>query len=213
MKITKLIHACLLVEDQGKIVLIDPGDFSWRDQGFKDFISNLERLDYVVYTHSHYDHLSEDAALFIANRFSNVKFLGDQESASKLKAAGIDCSTDSNEYIELIKSSHEQFFPGTVMCEHVHVKLFGRLVHTGDSMSDIKETEILALPIYGPWDKGTMYEFLDLAIKLKPKVIIPVHDWMLTEDWKEEIYSRINDFLASNGVKFSPIANFDSLES
>lgn len=212
MKITKLIHACILIEEDGLKILIDPGDFSWRSDRFRVFIDGLESLDYVVYTHSHYDHFSEDIAKLIKDKFKNIQFMGDEETSEKLKKLNIDCSTESNDTIELIYSKHEQFFPGTTMCKHLHVKIFNKLLHTGDSMGGIKEAEITALPIYGPWEKGTIYDFLDLAIKLKPGYILPIHDWMLTHEWINEIYPRLKDFLEPHGIKFLAINNFEEIE-
>ena len=50
MKITKFEHACLVIEDNGKQIVIDPGVFS-------KSLATDEKYDAAVVTHVHGDHL------------------------------------------------------------------------------------------------------------------------------------------------------------
>lgn len=50
MYITKFGHSCLLIEEQGARILIDPGSYSDTQNGVKD-------LDAILITHEHQDHL------------------------------------------------------------------------------------------------------------------------------------------------------------
>ncbi len=58
MKITKYTHSCLLVETPKKVALIDPGGFSWKSKELN--IRKIERVDRILITHSHGDHMSVD---------------------------------------------------------------------------------------------------------------------------------------------------------
>ena len=49
MRLTKFAHACVRLEKDGKVLLIDPGTFS-EDTAF-------EKADAVLVTHEHQDHL------------------------------------------------------------------------------------------------------------------------------------------------------------
>src|SRR6185503_14486368 len=51
MKITKLGHCCLLIEEAGLRILTDPGLFT------VDAHSKLMKLDAILFTHEHMDHL------------------------------------------------------------------------------------------------------------------------------------------------------------
>ena len=49
MKITKFGHSCLLVEEGGARILLDPGKYSILQ-------NNVENVDAIVITHEHQDH-------------------------------------------------------------------------------------------------------------------------------------------------------------
>ncbi len=67
MKITKFVHSCLLVEAEGKVILVDPGDFSWGSGTFD--IVKLNQLDKIVITHEHSDHFCEPFVKALAEKF------------------------------------------------------------------------------------------------------------------------------------------------
>ena len=55
--ITKLVHACLLVETDGSKILIDPGIFTLQDERF-DF-SMVEGVDRILINHEHAEHAAD----------------------------------------------------------------------------------------------------------------------------------------------------------
>lgn len=52
MKITKYPQSCLLIESNGKKILIDPGILSYEDS----FFNNWRDVDLILITHKHADH-------------------------------------------------------------------------------------------------------------------------------------------------------------
>ena len=56
--ITKLVHACLLIEINGNRILLDPGIFTWQDERFD--LSMVEGIDRILITHEHADHVNAD---------------------------------------------------------------------------------------------------------------------------------------------------------
>src|SRR2546422_9004688 len=54
MKLTKFTHACVRLEKDGKVLVLDPGTFSETDQA-------LAGADAVLITHEHPDHVDVDA--------------------------------------------------------------------------------------------------------------------------------------------------------
>jgi L-ascorbate metabolism protein UlaG (beta-lactamase superfamily) len=61
MRVTKFGHSCLLVEEGGARVLLDPGTFS---EGFE----GLEDLTAVCLTHQHADHLDAERLRLVLDR-------------------------------------------------------------------------------------------------------------------------------------------------
>ncbi|HVS58804.1 MAG TPA: hypothetical protein VHD60_03650, partial [Candidatus Saccharimonadales bacterium] len=70
----------------------------------------------------------------------------------------------------------------------------------GDSHS-FKETEqILALPVQAPW--GSTIHAIRLALELKPKYVIPIHDWHWSDEARQQMYERFEKVFGSNGITF-----------
>jgi L-ascorbate metabolism protein UlaG (beta-lactamase superfamily) len=57
MRLTKFVHSCVLVEDNEKSILFDPGIFSWKS-GLVD-VAKLPQLDTIAISHRHPDHFAE----------------------------------------------------------------------------------------------------------------------------------------------------------
>ena len=57
MKVSKHLHSCLLVEDDaGPVALLDPGNYTLEESALP--VDELSRLDFVLITHEHQDHMS-----------------------------------------------------------------------------------------------------------------------------------------------------------
>lgn len=52
MKITKFPQSCLLIESEGKKILVDPGNLKYKDEYFDIWNS----VDVILITHKHPDH-------------------------------------------------------------------------------------------------------------------------------------------------------------
>jgi L-ascorbate metabolism protein UlaG (beta-lactamase superfamily) len=74
------------------------------------------------------------------------------------------------------------------------------LSHPGDSHSFTETKQILALPITAPW--GATIKGVNLAIKLKPKYVIPIHDWHWSEDARHGMYDGIEKAFANEDITF-----------
>jgi L-ascorbate metabolism protein UlaG (beta-lactamase superfamily) len=83
MRLTKFGHSCLLVEEGGARVLLDPGSFS---EGFE----TLEGLTAVCVTHQHVDHVDPERVRPLLDRNPEVRVVSDAGSAGALGEAGAD---------------------------------------------------------------------------------------------------------------------------
>jgi L-ascorbate metabolism protein UlaG (beta-lactamase superfamily) len=66
MKITKLGHSCLLVEEKGVNILLDPGVFS------SDY-QQLQNVDVLLITHEHSDHFDLNGVKKLIANSPNLK--------------------------------------------------------------------------------------------------------------------------------------------
>ncbi|WP_353808309.1 MBL fold metallo-hydrolase [Agromyces sp. SYSU T00194] len=180
MRIDTYGHACLLVEDGGTRVLLDPGIYSNGFEGLRD-------LDAVVLTHSHPDHADVDRlpALLAANPDAQV--LSDATTAAQLTERAIARPTvlrpgdtaDVGMAIAAVGGLHVPIHPDLGELDNIGVLLGGRLLHPGDSLVVPDDrVEILAVPIGGPWLK--LSEAIDYVREVHPSVAIPIHGAGLT---------------------------------
>ncbi|TQS41796.1 MBL fold metallo-hydrolase [Cryptosporangium phraense] len=176
MRFQKFGHACLLVEDAGARVLIDPGAFA---PGWED----LRDLTAVLVTHQHFDHLDLDRlpALLDANPDASVHT--DQATAGILAekglratsvAAGATFELDGLS-VEAIGQDHATIHPDIPIIPNVGFLLGGRFFHPGDALTvPTVPVEILGAPTAAPWLK--LWEAIDYVRAVAPRIAIPIHE-------------------------------------
>ena len=196
MKITKYIHSCLVVEDQKKTAVIDPGQFTYDAQVFP----SLSNLDYILITHEHADHLSVPFIKDLLARFPKAEIFSNAGVAAVLAKDRIDVKTTENGYFSFADAPHEKIFPGWPLPENSVFTLFGRLTHPGDSLHFAQTTDILALPVQAPW--GSMVTCAEKAAELKPKYVIPIHDWHWHDQARVWSYQMLTKYFETQGIRF-----------
>lgn len=199
MKITKYVHACLLVETDDRVAIFDPGVYSYPEFD----ISKLSRLDDIFITHIHGDHAHAPFINELVVKFPDVRITAPAEVVKMLEAEGVKAQTDAPEGASLFESPHESVEPLFPTPDEIGVHYLDKLSHPGDSHSFHETKEILALPITAPW--GSAIKGLNLAIELKPKYVIPIHDWHWNEEARQQMYAGFENALAKHDIKmFKP---------
>ena len=196
MQITKFVHSCLLIEEDSKKILIDPGNYSEESLG----VNSLNGLDYLLITHEHPDHMYLPLIKKTLEKSPEVKIISNPSVAGILGNEGIKASTDGDKFIKLEEVPHEKIWMGKPV-QNVKFIVTGKLTHPGDSHTFTQTTEILALPIQAPW--GSTTAAVELAEKLKPKIIIPIHDWHWKDEARENMYKRLAEHFAALSIKFT----------
>lgn len=206
MKITKYNHSCLIVEEDHKVIVIDPGNYS--TPIFP--INGLQQLDYILITHEHQDHFDLPLVKQLVAKFPQVKIIATQPVVETLQKEGITATTQGNADILVTPIPHEKVWMGP-SADNNMVTVLGKLSHPGDSLHISQTAEILALPISGPWCNTT--EAVQLATTLKPKVIIPIHDWHWKDEVRAGMHQRLKEYFASLGIDFRPIATGEAINN
>src|SRR4051812_1934168 len=81
MKVTKIGHACLIVEEAGLKALIDPGNYS--------LVPDATGLDVVLITHEHDDHCYLPALQEVLKRNPQAEVITHEAVGKKLEGGGI----------------------------------------------------------------------------------------------------------------------------
>jgi len=176
MKITKLGHSCLLVEESGVQILFDPGNYTTEQ-------NKLSGLDAIIITQTHADHFDMESVKAIRVHNPMTRIITNSEVAAKLKVEGIDADVveDGQQTavngvsIEAFGKDHAPIHPVVPAIVNTGYMIAGRFYNPGDGYFVPPEpVEILALPVGGPWVK--ISEAVDFAEKVKPQVCFPIHD-------------------------------------
>lgn len=199
MKITKLVHSCLLVEmpePVNRTALFDPGTMSTVD------VDSLEYLDDIFITHGHGDHFDPELIKELVGKFPDVRITAPPEVVDQLKEQGIAAGVTAPEGVSFFDSPHEvirPFFPSDPPQE-IGVHYLDMLSHPGDSHSFKETKDILALPVQAPW--GSSNDAVKLGLELKPKYIIPIHDWHWSDQARESSYQNMEKVFGDAGITF-----------
>ncbi|HSA83698.1 MAG TPA: MBL fold metallo-hydrolase [Patescibacteria group bacterium] len=200
MKVTKYLHSCLLVEENNKTILIDPVNFTYEAKVLD--IAKIEHLDYLLFTHEHPDHFYLPFVQEILEKFPTVEIFTNDALVTVLEKDGIKATTDGNEFIKLTPVHHERVFDREAP-QNILFELFDRLADPGDSMSFTTDKDILALPLLGP--SWMITQAVEKALEVKPKIVLPIHDWHWRDDMRKQFYQRLTDFFSKHAIDFKPL--------
>ena len=200
MRLTKLGHSCLLVEEGGARLLLDPGTLS---QGFEE----LEGLTAVLFTHQHADHLDQQRLRGLLDRNPGARVISDPGSAEPLGQAGVEVEVvaDGQELdaggvgVRVAGRDHAVIHPDIPVVPNVGYLIGGRLFHPGDAFTQPGEpVEVLAVPAGAPWLK--LSEPIDYLRAVRPRVAVPVHDQVLSAAGRSIHYRQLEQLGAKGGT-------------
>lgn len=199
MKITKYVHSCLLIESAGRTALFDPGNFSY-DAGFFSPVE-FKALDDIIITHEHTDHCHIPLIQELVKTFPNVTITTIPNVASKLTALGFsNVKTENNSDIRMFNVNHEAVEPLGQAPANAGFHYLDKLTNPGDGYGFTQSKDVLVLPVTAPW--GCIVKSAGLILQLKPKFVVPVHDWHWNPTARQQAYATMQDFCAQNGVTF-----------
>ena len=199
MKITKFVHSCVLVEmpdPVNRTVLFDPGAMS---ESALD-VAKLEYLDDVVITHSHADHVSMDLLTQIHEKFPEVRITAPRDVVDMLAEAGIPASSEPAEGMSYFDAPHEKVEPLFPRPEEIGVHYLDLFSHPGDSLSFNETMPVLALPVTAPW--GATVDAVNLALSLKPRYVVPIHDWHWRDEAQQMMYASFEELFKQHDITF-----------
>jgi len=200
MKITKFVHSCLLVEMPSPVnrtVVFDPGVFSTLDPG------KLEYLDDIFITHGHADHMAPELIRKLQAKFPKVRITAPADARQQLEQAGVaNVSSEAPDGVRFFSAPHEPirpYFPSDPP-EEFGYHYLDMLSDPGDSHSFHETMPILALPVTAPW--GDVVEATKVALELKPKFVLPIHDWHWRDEARQGLYETLEERFEDAGITF-----------
>lgn len=210
MRITKFVHSCLLIETQGKAVLTDPGKYTWDSRLLP--VNKLEHLDYIVITHEHSDHYYPPLLKVLSRQFPHAKFVTNNDLARKMVSESFSNQiiTNSDDGLLVFEAAHEPLPLDAPVPLNVGVHIDDAFTHPGDAVNIEHIRNTLALPLTAPWI--SLKQSLERVVELKPRNVIPIHDWYWHKEARNEMYKKTADWLLPHGIKFVPLENAEPAE-
>lgn len=210
MKLTKYEHACVVLEQDGTKLVIDPGSFT------PDF-GSTEGIAAVVITHVHADHFSPSNIERIIQDNPEVQIFTTAGVAEKLTSATTTVVHNGSEVV--VEPFSLRFLGG--MHHLIHVSLprphnIGVMVnemffYPGDSFTvpDVP-IEVLAVPGNAPW--ASVGESMDYIARVKPDTCFPTHNALLSDNGHLVYNASLEHSAKANGVTFQFLQAGESLE-
>lgn len=206
MKITKYVHSCLLVETPERVALFDPGVMSTPHIQ----LDVINRLDDIFVTHVHGDHLDAAFIKQLVAKFPQVRVTTTGEAVEALAKEGVQASSQPPEGVSFFEAPHEKVEPIFPQPENIGIHYLDLLTNPGDSHSFKETKQILALPITAPW--GSSIRAVNLALELKPKHVLPIHDWHWSDQARQSSYDNYQKVLGEQGITFHKLQTGQPVE-
>jgi L-ascorbate metabolism protein UlaG (beta-lactamase superfamily) len=211
MELTKHGHACVVLSEGDRRLVIDPGAFT--DE------AALDGASAVLVTHEHPDHfvperlhaaLEADPALEVWTNGSvagkldgpggRVHVVGDGDAVS---VAGFD--------VHVHGELHAEIHPEIPRVANVGFLVGGVVFHPGDALTVPGEpVATLLLPVHAPWSKTA--ELIDYVRAVDADQAYAVHDGLLNETGLGLVGSLLGERGPGTPTPFSRLAPGDSVD-
>ncbi|MET8355001.1 MULTISPECIES: MBL fold metallo-hydrolase [unclassified Micromonospora] len=171
MRITKYTHACVRLEHDGRVLVIDPG--IWSEP------AALAGADAVLVTHEHADHAD---VLRLAGLGVPV-YAPAEADLPRLAVTGVSAGeefTPAGFRVRAVGGRHAFIYGGQPDCANLGYLVEDALYHPGDSLHVPEQpVETLLVPAQGSWLK--LVEAIDFVKAVDPRRAIAIHDAQLNE--------------------------------
>lgn len=204
MRLTKIGHCCMLIEENGVRMITDPGAFTAEKH------STLTGIDAILITHEHADHYHLQSLQALLRSNPKAVVICNASVAALLSLAGIAHDIVSDGSLHSVKgvevqghgTQHAVIHASLPQAQNTGLLIGGRLWYPGDDLTidpGVKPA-VMALPVAGPWLK--LSEALDYAIKLQPTTAFGVHDMILNPLFTGFLPQLVSNVLQSRGIGF-----------
>lgn len=200
MQITKLEHACLVLEQDNQRIILDPGAYTRPVGEYQNVVA-------VVITHMHDDHCNEAQLEAILASNPSAVIYGTDEVCKRLanfKTTPVhhgDYFTHGSFTVEFFGDMHAEIHRSIPLIQNCGVMFNDKLYYPGDSYTQPdRAVTLLACPTSAPWLK--IGDVMDFVAAIKPQRTIATHNVHLSEIGHELNNGRVKLVTESGGGTF-----------
>ncbi|SKC46722.1 MBL fold metallo-hydrolase [Okibacterium fritillariae] len=211
MRLTKLEHAGLLLEDTNKKLFVDPGMFTTP-------LTEVANTLAIVITHEHPDHWTPEQIERIVSKNPDVQIFGPAGLAQAAPDLPINVvqAGDAVEVgpfrLRFFGGKHAVIHSSIPVIDNVGVLVNDTLFYGGDALDAPEgiEVDLLAAPVGAPWLK--IGEAIDYVLAVKPKRTFPVHEMVLSKAGKDMGNDRLKWATEQGGGEYFAVQPNESLD-
>ena len=210
MRITKLGHSCLSIEDGEGKLLTDPGMYSTAQ-------NNVTGVSVVLISHEHPDHFHIESLKKVLEHNPKAEIFTNKAVGRLLAKEDIRFTLLEHHQKKIVSGfliegygeKHAEILPSMAVVPNTGFLINEKLFFPGDAFYNPKrEIEALALPVCGPWLK--LSEAIAYAKEVDPHIAFPIHDGMLKIAGP---FHRLPEAeLTKAGIEFRVLTNGQSMK-
>jgi L-ascorbate metabolism protein UlaG (beta-lactamase superfamily) len=180
VQLTKHGHACVVLSDDGRRLVVDPGSFTADDA--------WAGASALLITHEHADHFVPDKVRAALDADPALELWTNSSVAAQLEGLGSrvhvvgpgDTFTAAGFDVSVHGEWHAVIHPDIPRVRNVGFLVAGTVFHPGDALT-VPEVAVptLLLPAHAPWSK--LAELIDYLRELRAERAYAVHDALLSD--------------------------------
>lgn len=211
MRLSKLGHACVRLETDDGVVVIDPGMFT--DP------TALDGADALLITHEHADHFAPERVLAAAAANPRLRIWTNPSVADQLAGLGGRVTPvkggDTFDVlgldVEVHGELHAIIHPDIPRIANVGFLLDGRIFHPGDALTlPGRSVDVLMAPVYAPWSR--IWEVIDYIRAVAARQTYAMHDAGLSDIGQTVVDGLLSARGPGVGSDYARLAPTDSVE-
>jgi L-ascorbate metabolism protein UlaG (beta-lactamase superfamily) len=217
MKLTKYTHACIRLEKDSGVLVLDPGTFS-------ESAEALAGADAVLVTHEHGDHIDVPAVVDALKDNGNLAVFAPAGVAENLRNEAPDAAARINTVdpgssfeaagfgIRSFGGQHALIHPQIPVVANVGYLLDENVYHPGDSfvIPDGINVQTLLVPLHAPWSKAA--EVVDFVIGVRAPRAFQIHDGLLNDNGLKIVEGHVKRLGAKYGTEYQHLAAGQQVE-
>ncbi|WP_394938720.1 MBL fold metallo-hydrolase [Psychromicrobium sp. YIM B11713] len=217
MLLTKFTHACVRLEKDGSVLVIDPGSFS-------EAAEALSGAHGILITHEHVDHVDAAAISTALQASGELQLYAPAGVARTLREENAEAAARIHEAlpgesfelagfaIRAFGGQHALINPQIPVVANVGYLVDENVFHPGDSLIVPAGVQVrnLLVPIHAPWSKTS--EVVDFVCSVRAPKAYQIHDALLSELGLQFIELQIGNLSAPYGVEFRHLTVRESVE-
>ena len=211
MELTKQGHACVVLSDGERRIVVDPGAFS--DPGALDGASA------VLITHEHPDHFVPDRIRAALDGDPALEVWTNKSVAAQLEGLGSrvhvvghgDAVQVADVDVTVHGELHAEIHPEVPRIPNIGFLIGGQVFHPGDAFTVPEEpVATLLLPLHAPWSRTA--DVIDYVRAVHADQAFAVHDGLLNDTGLTVVGGLLGERGPGTPTPYSRLAPGDSVD-